>query len=905
MLFRSSAGPGARGHRPRAARAAAPTARGPPTAGSRPPDRCSRPARTTPARSSPPGRSAAGATTASASSGAPPGTIRWRPTASTSASGRRATACSPASTTPARSSRTARSSAGATTASASSGSATRSPAATGRARWATRCRSWTWARGGARWRSRSGSTATCALFDDGAVKCWGDPYQGATGHGDIQIRGDRPGRWATTCRPSTSAAATASRSRSRRSRRSTTIRSARSWPTRAPTTAGSSAGAATTTASSASARRRQPRRRAGTRSETASSGSTSAPPPRARNGRRSRWAAAISRPACWATTARSAAGATNGSGQLGNGDDREPALVRARARSATRTWCRSPRPLSPSPRAGQDEGDGAHACALLATGAVTCWGENSFGQLGTGDTTPLSRPSPPLAFARRLHADEARARQPAHLRDRGRRADQVLGQQPARPARSRRRPAIATRPAPDLAAAGPRPCRRSRPAMITRARPRGGRSQVLGTQHRWPARPRRSHEPRRRSRPAGRQPRRGRAWRSRDRRGGRRGAHLRGHGRRRGPVLGRGRARASSGRERCGRAGPPVAGGRAPGRGDVGRGRRRALLRAARERPGGLLGRRRARPARHRRGGEPRGARGRDRVRREGDRARGGRAARLRAARERRHRVLGRERPGSARPGRHDGQDAADGRRDGRRARARGRGGGRHDLRAPRRRRGQVLGRQRRRPARPRRRRRARTTPPAAAVALGLGAQTRGALAVGGGVRVRVARHGAGEVLGRQPAPCSSARRSAAPAYGDGPNETGDFLPEAAQGGGRSLRGIAAGRAHACAILDTGDVRCWGDNGYGQLGAGDGDAHSALLRPDRRGRSGTVAVIGARAGATSILAGLALASALAGCGGGGAAQPDGGDVGLDDRDRRRHRRRRRRHGDRRRHAVGT
>ena len=60
-----------------------------------------------------------------------------------------------------------------------------------------------------------GNTAACALLDDGAVKCWGDPYQGATGHGDIQIRGDRPGRWATTCRPSTSAAATARRSRSR------------------------------------------------------------------------------------------------------------------------------------------------------------------------------------------------------------------------------------------------------------------------------------------------------------------------------------------------------------------------------------------------------------------------------------------------------------------------------------------------------------------------------------------------------------------------------------------------------------------------------------------------------------------------------------------------------------------
>jgi alpha-tubulin suppressor-like RCC1 family protein len=69
------------------------------------------------------------------------------------------------------------------------------------------------------------------------------------------------------------------------------------------------------------------------------------------------------------------------------------------------------------------------------------------------------------------------------------------------------------------------------------------------------------------------------------------------------------------------------------------------------------------------------------------------------------------------------------------------------------------------------------------------------------------------------------------PAYGDDPNETGDFLPEAVQGGGRSLRGIVAGRAHACAILDTHDVRCWGDNSYGQLGAGDGDVHSALVAP--------------------------------------------------------------------------
>ncbi|MCX6014460.1 MAG: hypothetical protein NT020_02525 [Chloroflexales bacterium] len=40
-------------------------------------------------------------------------------------------------------------------------------------------------------------------------------------------------------------------------------------------------------------------------------------------------------------------------------------------------------------------------------------------------------------------------------------------------------------------------------------------------------------------------------------------------------------------------------------------------------------------------------------------------------------------------------------------------------------------------------------------------------------------------------------------------------------GDGRTVLKMAMGAGHACAILDNYDLKCWGDNGYGQLGYGD------------------------------------------------------------------------------------
>ena len=56
---------------------------------------------------------------------------------------------------------------------------------------------------------------------------------------------------------------------------------------------------------------------------------------------------------------------------------------------------------------------------------------------------------------------------------------------------------------------------------------------------------------------------------------------------------------------------------------------------------------------------------------------------------------------------------------------------------------------------------------------------------------------------------------------GDDPAEMGDALPAVALGTGRTARAVSAGRDQTCAILDNGALKCWGFNASYQLGIGD------------------------------------------------------------------------------------
>lgn len=53
---------------------------------------------------------------------------------------------------------------------------------------------------------------------------------------------------------------------------------------------------------------------------------------------------------------------------------------------------------------------------------------------------------------------------------------------------------------------------------------------------------------------------------------------------------------------------------------------------------------------------------------------------------------------------------------------------------------------------------------------------------------------------------------------GNAANQMGDSLPVVNLGTGRTVKKVAAGASHTCAILDNDTLKCWGLNTYGQIG---------------------------------------------------------------------------------------
>ncbi len=88
---------------------------------------------------------------------------------------------------------------------------------------------------------------------------------------------------------------------------------------------------------------------------------------------------------------------------------------------------------------------------------------------------------------------------------------------------------------------------------------------------------------------------------------------------------------------------------------------------------------------------------------------------------------------------------------------------------------------------------------------------------------------------------------------GRAPAEMGDNLPFVNLGTGRSAKKLACMGEATCTILDNDQIKCWGDNGYGQLGVGstaDSGKNSTLM-----GDSMLEVNLGAGRSATKISAG--------------------------------------------------
>ena len=76
---------------------------------------------------------------------------------------------------------------------------------------------------------------------------------------------------------------------------------------------------------------------------------------------------------------------------------------------------------------------------------------------------------------------------------------------------------------------------------------------------------------------------------------------------------------------------------------------------------------------------------------------------------------------------------------------------------------------------------------------------------------------------------CAVTNTGAAYCWGDnyggqlgvGTEDAGSNIPLAVHGLSSGINSISAGGYHTCALMDTGSIKCWGDNDYGELGTGD------------------------------------------------------------------------------------
>jgi cysteine-rich repeat protein len=117
------------------------------------------------------------------------------------------------------------------------------------------------------------------------------------------------------------------------------------------------------------------------------------------------------------------------------------------------------------------------------------------------------------------------------------------------------------------------------------------------------------------------------------------------------------------------------------------------------------------------------------------------------------------------------------------------------------------------------------------------------------------------------------------------PGQMGQALPSIDLGPLATARSIAAGSSHACAVLSTGEFKCWGLNVHGALGLGDTEARGdtpgemgTLLPSLDVGTGKTVAAAAGGSGHTCVL----LVDGLVKCWGDNLAGQLGLEIGLGD-----------------------